>query len=147
MSSISWKPDTAIIKKMQMLDEMLDIESSYNASMVDCYKRAFALWRFLQKSLNLKDYNFNFDKNLIHYSFNFTMPENCIISKLSISISPDSNSGEHENGYPEIIEIAIMDGFSNLIMNEELGYDECINYFSSNKEVEDEIIRIINFKA
>jgi len=147
MSSIPWKPNTAIIKKMQKLDDMLDIESSYIASMVDCYKRAFALWRFLQKSLILKEYNFNFGETLCHYAFNFAMPENCIISKLSISISPDSNSGEHDNGYPEIIEIAIMDGSSNLIINDELGYSDCINYFYSNKKVEDEIIRIINFKA
>jgi hypothetical protein len=67
---------------------------------------------------------------------------------LSISIPTDAsgNRGYSASGRPETIETALIDDNGDLVYVEELGYDD-ICRFDSDEEVENEILRLLAFRA
>ena len=144
--------DATVLARMQRMDMMMSMmrvgSSGRCGSHVDCYRRAFALWRFLTTRSSLENLGLTFESPPDSFCFRIRFPGNCLVYELSISVPTDAmgNRGDSQSGFPETLETALFDCNDDLIYNEELGYGD-ICRFSSNEEVEIEILRLSAFRV
>ena len=133
----------AALDKMRQMDVMMS-NNGMIGNHAACFTEAYKLWYKLSKNTNLQDAKFVSPPE--RWCFRLHFPSGKRVFGLSISIPTDAcgNLGDSASGYPETIEIALIDKNDLLVYNEDLGYEDVCR-FNSDEEVEKEILRLLAF--
>jgi hypothetical protein len=133
------------LEKMGQMDVMMSGLGMVGNNAI-CFYKAYKLWYKLSRKTNLRNTGIEFASPPETWSFRFYFPKGKRVFGLSIAIPIDAcgNLGDSASGYPETIEIALINNSGSLVYNEDLGYED-ICRFNSDEEVESEILRLLAF--
>lgn len=142
-SDFELEPSFDVLNSMCFADAVQELSGTkVKITYVDAYFKAFKVWKHLVKSSILKAKGLIFRSHPTGHCFKVEFPKNSIVKHLSISVPHMLNSSTSSE---TCIETALFDDAENLIHDDNLGYPE-VRAFYSSEEVEQELIRLCEFK-